>query len=466
MTANKEEVVALVKSLLISDPEIMTAMRDFMHNHPAPVAVPGFGDIEPSSAKFNEDGSYILPNQIPPTHQMGSVHELPLETLVQVLPLYNDLVKKIAELKAYQETAAAKTQIVKNLERGIAVHQTWLNQHPEPQAKAAATTLAAKYDETIGKLDSISFKSVRDKISGKSKEIKQREQEEQENINAERIVRTKSLQEQKAKLEKARIGAQLANSDCSGLAGAQKELLDLLEKILGSLDNDDTAFLLSALKESNNIAAKVSADLKAFQAAVSVATTMDERLLVALKAIIAQQNNYGKSLLFPEQEKIVAARNKGMDTAEQSYLKIQEEAEILGKLVPSLKTALPAFRLKVPDLFLEHVFPNYPGGGHVDTRFDEFQNFVMIKNAAICKEHKVKLQTILAGLKQSLDSISSVYSLVRADLDEKNMELNVYRMECVEVMAAKESGRPRLDRADMRRLLMPGVDHMVLSSSS
>ncbi|KAJ3099905.1 hypothetical protein HDU97_002689 [Phlyctochytrium planicorne] len=459
MTTNKEELVALVRSLLISDPDILRTMkglisdvevvktiRDSMAAHPAPINVPGFGEIEPCHAIFNPDGSYILPSQIPPTHQMSTLHEpIPFH---QPLATYNGLVKRLADLKANQETAAAKNQIVKDLERAIAADQNWLTQHPEPPAKP----------------DSMSFKALRNMIKGK--ETKQKEQEEQEKINAERIVRTKSLQELKAKLEKAQIGAQLANADCVGLPETQKELLRQLDQIWGTLTTHDSAFLVSAIKEGHELGAKISADFRAFQAALSVAKKMGEKLAVALQALIDQElQPFWKSTGSSEQERLNGLRKKAVDVAEKAYVKVREDAESLTKVLASQNLGLPEFRLKVPELFLEHTFSNYLRE-EVDTRFDKFQNFIITRNGAICREHKLKVMAIIEWLQKSLNSMSSSHALVMADLEHKNMELNVYRMECVEMVATKESGRPKLDRADMRRLLKPDVDVVVLPSSS
>ncbi|KAJ3099903.1 hypothetical protein HDU97_002687 [Phlyctochytrium planicorne] len=397
------ELLTQIKAILLSDPAFMTSIQDFVR--------PGI--FSPSNAKFNPDGTYILPSTIPPTHKLDAPIER-LEILAPHVPAYRSLVKRLSDLKAYQEEATAK--LVADLETSILSDQTKIKDLDD---------LLIMEEKELLRLQGVNFKSVKAKILGKQAINSSRTQDSVVTMKTERSRIEQGLRESTAKLEKARIALQLSNSDSAAFAVVQKDLTNLLNQT--------------------------------FNAALDLTRKIHEKLLSTHKSITAfkkanphENNNF---CYLSEQEILVSKRFNMLKEAEATYKEIRKDAEILIKIVPDLESRLPEFRLMVPDLILEHAFANYTYKGEYDSRFNTFQVFAIDKNHLICQNDLDKVQKAFSWLKDSLESITVHRAMVKSDLDMKETELNIFRMGCFEVAAEWHSGRAKLDKFGMMKLL-------------
>ncbi|KAJ3099902.1 hypothetical protein HDU97_002686 [Phlyctochytrium planicorne] len=446
---NCNELLAMMKAMLVGNPAMMDAMHEFMLSQSPPVKVPGFGIIHPSNASFSVEGVYTLPAEIPPTHKLTSPPE-PLLYLDQFIPAYLDLVKRVAELKAYQEAAAAKKEVVEDLEKGITTDRKWLDFLEEQQQKDT---------QDVQKIQGFSFKSVKAKISGKYDEAKQKELEELEKTKAEKASREQSLREKTAKLEKAKIAYEHAKADAVALSATQKELIRFMEQAMAAHDTNETAFLLSAIQDGKSLSSKVGADLKAFQAALQIASKMVETMKAAKTCLFkCRQDFWGDTFKGQGVEYV--------EEAERLYVDVRKDADLLIKIVPALEMKLPEFRLRVPDLVLQFGGKGDFGEFDHEGRMAAFKIFIMDKNFSICTKEKERLEAAVKWLRESIDSIVFFNAMVRSDLERKSMEMNVYRMACFEAVAATQSSKPRLDKSDLIRLLAPGLVAPGKASSS
>ncbi|KAJ3099908.1 hypothetical protein HDU97_002692 [Phlyctochytrium planicorne] len=432
--------------MLLSDPSFMTAIKTFLQTHPDPITVPGLGIFSPSNAKFNGDGSYILPSPIPPTHKLDAPIER-LELLVPHVPMYLELVRKVLDLKPYQEAAASKGKFVADLESSITADQTKIKD-------LEAQLLKEEKEKESAKPQGFSFKSVKAKISSKQ-ELPQKDTTEF--IKTEIAQRNRTLQESTATLEKAKVAAQLANSDSAAFVAAQTDLIKFLNETMSSFDTYDTALLQSATIESESLHHKVQSDIKTFQAAVDVARKIYSNLSAAHKsiAVFKKANPQSDANLFSQQNQFVKKRYEVLMAAEAKYAEARKDAEVLIKIVPALEPRLPEFRLKVPELFIEHAFPNYTPGPRpeYDDRFNAFQEFVVDKNISISFSHIEILLPASQWLRDAIESMTLHETMVKSDLNMKETELNVFRMGCFEIVADGQSGRAKLDEFGIMKLL-------------
>ncbi|KAJ3099907.1 hypothetical protein HDU97_002691 [Phlyctochytrium planicorne] len=213
---------------------------------------------------------------------------------------------------------------------------------------------------------------------------------------------------------------------------------------MSTYDTDDIAFLVSATRESEHLREKVQADIKAFEAAVEVSRKIYVNLSLAHKSIIEfkQANPIGYLKFYRSQVQVVKKRFDALMDAEEKYKEIRKDAQVLIKLIPALESRLPDFRLKVPEL-----------NGESDGRFNAFQEFVVDKNLFICHGHVEKHLEAVNWLKESIESMALHDTMVKSDIDTKEMELNVFRMGCFELVAAEQGGRAKLDKLGMMKLL-------------
>ncbi|KAJ3099906.1 hypothetical protein HDU97_002690 [Phlyctochytrium planicorne] len=202
-----------IKAVLLADPAFISAVQQLVQNHVGPIAVPGVGIIPPSNARFNADGSYVLPSAIPPTHELEAPIER-LEFLFPHVPTYLELVRKVLDLRPYQETAVAKGKVVADLEISITTD--------EARIKDLEARLA-KEERELQNPQGFSFKSAKSKISASNIDST-------ETFRQQIAQREQTLRDTKAKLEKAKIGSQLTNSDSAAFMNSQRDLIKLLNE--------------------------------------------------------------------------------------------------------------------------------------------------------------------------------------------------------------------------------------------
>ncbi|KAJ3099901.1 hypothetical protein HDU97_002685 [Phlyctochytrium planicorne] len=432
-TSQHDAVLASIQALLISNPDMMAAMQQFMDGQ-APrffVKVAGFGNVAPSKAKVDAKGVYSPPGEIIDGLKI-SVPEEPMDQLQSHIPSYLELVSKVKELKRVEADLAAKAQVVQDLEKSIENDRKWIEVLEQQETQAAKES---------HKSEGFSFKSVKAKINGKADE----NQHKLEDIRKEKAGKETSIRESTAKLEKARIGLQLVTSDTSALSVVRKDLHDLLEMALSTHSENNYLDLISAAREAKQLADHISRDTKSFKAAQSLCQTIHTKCTET-----AEHLNKVRSERWNVKNDQMETIELCMYNVHKCMREAQESRKLLCELISDIDEKLPSMELQFPPFLIE--FTGYSGMTY--SEIASLQDFVLRKNVEILKKLTKKAEVLLAWLNKAIDSMETVEAVATMDAKGKETQLNLFRMGCFEKAAVAKGSKPEaMGEAELTLLL-------------
>ncbi|KAJ3099900.1 hypothetical protein HDU97_002684 [Phlyctochytrium planicorne] len=421
--SQQDVLLASMQAILISNPDMMAAMQQFLTGQLPSyfVKVPGFGNVAPSKASVDANGIYSLPDIIRDVPKV-SVPSEPMGHLESHLAAYLELVSKVKELKRVEADTAAKAQAVQDLEKSIENDRKWIEVFEQQEAQGVQMS---KKSEGLTK------------ITGKSDESNQHKLED---IRKEKATKEASIRETTAKLEKARIGLQLATSDASSLSIGRKDMLSLLEMALSTHSDSNYVDLVSALQEAKQLSDQVSRDTKTYRAAQSLCRSIYNNcseILVQLEEVRKAKISWTDS-----------AVRTGLLKARKCMAEVEEHRKLLFELIPGMSEKLPLIELQIPPLLLEFNSRNMTDNVSI------LQDFILRQNVEDIKKVTGKLKVLMGWLNNAVDSMVAMEAVAVMDLKGKKMQLNVFRMGCFEKVAVTKGAKPEaMGEAELTLLL-------------
>ncbi|KAJ3093960.1 hypothetical protein HDU97_008781 [Phlyctochytrium planicorne] len=454
----EEELLRLMQALLSSNPQLINTLRNLV-NDPnlsleppaAYVDVPDLGEVAVSHTALALDGSYVLPPYVLDEPPLLTMLTEALEGLLPFVPRYSSILQQISDLLVADDELKAKKKVVDDLERTIETNKKLIQILDEQLEKDA---------KDVKKLEQgLSLKKMKAKMTGKFDEIRQKELQDLEKSKSERESRERAIGEATAKLEKARLGYNLAKRETDGLPNLRFDLKALMEEVC-ILCYGDVKRLTFSKKAFNSFEYPTIA-LESFSKSIRIIDGALEKMQIDLNAIKAARHliYLSVALLGPMikdlMEFTISPRFDLLPNSPRSiefkvkHDEVTHHLQTMAKVLPEIAKDLPALATgKIEEVFVVKIRRDM---------HNEITNYYVspLCQATLnhCNKAIKRLKELAPILAKTYTNIEALEDSTRTVLAGRKHQLAIFRMECFERWAGTKMEREGLAREKMDEVL-------------
>ncbi|KAJ3100103.1 hypothetical protein HDU97_002485 [Phlyctochytrium planicorne] len=442
-TPYEESLLKQIQGLLTSNPNLIHTLRNLVNNPnftleppSAYVEIPDLGDVAVSHTTLHMDGSYHLPPSTFEDAPVLTVYGEALDGLIPFVQQYKSFIKKISEMVSAEEDIKAKKKTVEDLEHTVETNKNLLKILQEQLEKE---------EKDVKKLDqSLSLKKMKAKLTGKFDEIRQKELQDVEKSRLERESRERAIAEANAKLEKARVGYNLAKGDADGLSNVRFDLKMLLEEAFASFTYPTGVLntYKSSIRILESALERIEIDRQAIKA-VRHLIYLSVKLLNPMVNELLSFTMSPRAEYYPNSPKSIDFRIRHEELA--------HHLKTMAQVLPEIAKDLPELtKDKIDEVFVVIIHRHH--GTHDYDSIDAPAS--CHATLSLCNKAVKRLKELAQVLTKTNASIESTETSTRHILSLRKQTLAILQMESFECWAQAMMDRDSL-RKEQLHTLMP-----------